>query len=201
MVFCGKPWIWCALQNFGDCVYLGGALGRIHADLPAARRDPAGARLCGLGFVNEGLDYNPVVFDFLFEQAWRPEPVELGQWLSEYARRVHGAADAHSQAAWAALKDTAFTGQHEVAVAYTLPPSLHPADDPPYNNEGLLRAWRELLDAAPAAGDSDAVPFRPRRGRPPGAGQLLGPVTAPSRRRVARESSRGVGDAAGGWPS
>ena len=35
--FCGKPWVWCALQNFGDCVYLGGALNRLQTDLPAAR--------------------------------------------------------------------------------------------------------------------------------------------------------------------
>ena len=65
------------LQNFGDCVFLGGGLAPIHADLPAARRDPLAGRLSGIGFVNEGLDYNPIVFDFLFEQAWRAEPVEL----------------------------------------------------------------------------------------------------------------------------
>jgi len=45
-----KPWVWCALQNFGDGVYLGGAWGRIHADLPATPRDPLGTRLCDLGF-------------------------------------------------------------------------------------------------------------------------------------------------------
>ena len=27
--FCGKPWAWCALQNFGDVVFLGGALERL----------------------------------------------------------------------------------------------------------------------------------------------------------------------------
>ena len=73
--FCGKPWAWCALQNFGDCVYLGGALNRIHNDLPVARRDPLGRNLSGIGFVNEGLDYNPMIFDYLFEQSWRSESV------------------------------------------------------------------------------------------------------------------------------
>ncbi len=157
--FCAKPWLWCALQNFGDCVYLGGALNRIHTDLPAARRDPLGARLTGIGFVNEGLDYNPVVFDFLFEQAWRPEPVELGAWLRDYSRRAHGTRNADSEAAWAILKDTVFTGQHQVAPAYTLVPSLQPAGALPYSNEQLTRAWRRLLDAAPAAGASDAYRF------------------------------------------
>jgi len=154
--FCGKPWVWCSLQNFGDCVYLGGALNRMQSALPAARRDPLGARLSGIGFVNEGLDYNPVVFDFLFEQAWRPEPVELGAWLSDYTRRAYGASNADSETAWAILKDTVFTGQHEVTPACTLAPSLQAAGDPPYSNQPLAQAWGHLLDGAPAAGASDA---------------------------------------------
>ena len=154
--FCGKPWVWCSLQNFGDCVYLGGALNRMQSALPAARRDPLGARLSGIGFVNEGLDYNPVVFDFLFEQAWRPEPVELGAWLSDYTRRAYGASNADSETAWAILKDTVFTGQHEVTPACTLAPSLQAAGDPPYSNQRLAQAWGHLLEGAPAAGASDA---------------------------------------------
>ncbi len=37
--FCGKPWVWCNIQNFGNTVFLGGPLNKIAADLPAARRD------------------------------------------------------------------------------------------------------------------------------------------------------------------
>ena len=156
--FCGKPWAWCAIQTFGDAVYLGGALTRMHAELPAARRDPMGARLAGLGFVNEGLDYNPIIFDFLFEQAWRSEPIDLDQWVRDYSRRAHG--NTNSAAAWALLKDTVFTRLCQVATAYTLPPSLHPAGDAPYSNEQLAHAWRLLLDAAnTAAASSDAYRF------------------------------------------
>ena len=157
--FCGKPWVWCALQNFGDCVYLGGALNRLEADLPAARRDPLGRQLSGIGFVNEGLDYNPVVFDYLFEQAWRAEPVNLEAWLRDYSRRTLGADNANAQAAWAILRETVFTGQHQVTSAYTLAPSLQPVADPPYSNERLRVAWHHLLDAAPAARGSDAYRF------------------------------------------
>ena len=157
--FCGKPWVWCALQNFGDCVYLGGALNRIHTDLPAARRNPLGSKLSGIGFVNEGLDYNPIVFDFLFEQAWRAEPVDLDTWVRDYARRVSGGDNADCEAAWAILKQTAFTGQHEVVPAYTTPPSFKPAGSLPYSNERLAHAWELLLKAAPAAGKSDAYRF------------------------------------------
>jgi alpha-N-acetylglucosaminidase len=157
--FCGKPWVWCALQNFGDCVYLGGALNRIHTDLPDARRNPLGSKLSGIGFVNEGLDYNPIVFDFLFEQAWRAEPVDLETWVRDYARRASGGDNADYEAAWAILKQTAFTGQHEVVPAYTRPPSFKPAGSLPYSNERLAHAWELLLKAAPAAGKSDAYRF------------------------------------------
>ncbi len=157
--FCGKPWTWCALQNFGDCVYLGGALNRIHKDLPAARRDPLGENLSGIGFVNEGLDYNPVMFDFLFEQAWRSEPVNLDDWIRAYARRTYGSAQPDSEAAWGILKDTAFTGQHQVTPAYTHVPSLGVGGEPPYNNQQLAQAWKLMLNAAESGAVSDAFQF------------------------------------------
>ncbi len=157
--FYGKPWVWCALQNFGDCVYLGGALSRIHQDLPAARKDPLGMGLSGIGFVNEGLDYNPVIFDFLFEQSWRSDAVDLDTWVRQYARRVHGVDDADSQAAWAILKETCFSGQYEFAPAYTLAPSLRGAADPPYSNAKLTQAWEHLLRAGLRARSTDAFGF------------------------------------------
>lgn len=157
--FCGKPWAWCALQNFGDCVYLGGALNRIHQDLASARRDPLSAQLSGIGFVNEGLDYNPIIFDFLFEQSWRPGPLKLDAWVQDYARRAHGSADPDSQAAWTILQGTVFTGQHQVAPAYTLAPSTASAGDPPYSNEKLTHVWKHLLNAAEKAKGSDAFQF------------------------------------------
>jgi alpha-N-acetylglucosaminidase len=157
--FCGKPWIWCALQNFGDCVYLGGALNRLHADLPAARRDPLGRNLAGVGFVNEGLDYNPIIFDYLFEQSWRSEPVNLDDWVRDYGQRVCGNAHPDSDAAWRILAETAFTGQHQVAPVYTQVPSLNPGGEPPYSNERLTQAWRYLLSAARSGPVSDACQF------------------------------------------
>ena len=157
--FCGKPWVWCALQNFGDCIFLGGALNRIHADLPAARRDPLGRNLSGLGFVNEGLDYNPVVFDFLFEQAWRPEEVQLEAWLRDYACRAYGARDANAEAAWAILEETVYAARAQVIGATTAVPSFKPKGTLSYDNERLAQAWKLLLDASDKAQQSDAYRF------------------------------------------
>jgi alpha-N-acetylglucosaminidase len=43
--FCGKPWVWCNIQSFGNRVWLGGALDRINHDLFAARKDPQSGRV------------------------------------------------------------------------------------------------------------------------------------------------------------
>ena len=101
--FCGKPWLWCNVQNFGRGVYLSGALKLDNQGLQATRRDPKSGRLAGLGFVNEGLCYNPVVYDLLLEMAWRDQPVDLNQWIADYALHRYGRPNPHAQRAWSLL--------------------------------------------------------------------------------------------------
>lgn len=157
--FCGKPWLWCNIQNFGNRVWLGGALDRIHHDLFAARNDPKAGRLCGLGFVNEGLDFNPVVYDFLFELAWRDQPVDLPAWLRDFARRSYGRANADADKAWEILHQTVYQAAFDNPVAYTAVPSLGGPPGTPYSNDRLAAAGRLLLNAADALGGSDAFRF------------------------------------------
>ena len=69
--FYGKPWIWCIIQNFGGTVSLHGALPRMAADLSSAMTSPQRGRLRGIGLIFEGLDYNPIVQDFVTDMTWR----------------------------------------------------------------------------------------------------------------------------------
>lgn len=156
--FCGKPWVWAPVENFGDRTYLGGALNQIHSDLPAVRRNPLAGKLSGIGFVNEGLDNNPIVYDCLFEQAWRTNSVELGQWVRDYARRDAAGPNPDVEAAWAILKDTVYA-HPGVFAAYTFAPTFGPAGYQPYSNQRLEQAWKYLLQAAPTAGKSDAYRY------------------------------------------
>ena len=156
--FCGKPWVWCNIQNFGNRVWLGGALDIINRDYHAARRDPGAGRLSGLGFVNEGLDFNPVVYDLLFELAWRSGPVALDVWLRDFARRSYGKASPDAEQAWQALHETAFQAAHDNPATCTLAPSLAAPPVTPYRNDRLADAWSHLLAAADAVSDAD--PFR-----------------------------------------
>lgn len=155
--FCGKPWLWCNIQNFGNTVFLGGPLNTIAADLPAARRDPAGGRLVGLGFVNEGLGYNPVVHDLMFELAWSEEPPDLNAWIRQYVLHRYGRAGDGSLRAWEQLLPTVYAGRGRYSPVTNRKPSLGEA--PSLNNVPVMGAWQALLEDAEELGGIDTYRY------------------------------------------
>jgi alpha-N-acetylglucosaminidase len=164
--FFGKPWLWCNIQNFGGNVTLTGALERNNSGLAAARRDPRGTKIAGVGMVNEGLCQNPPVYEFLFEQVWRNEPVNMSEWVNGYARRRYGRFNQHAEAAWQILLKTVYAdfrfyeervGGHKSLIA--LKPTLKPPKDAFYDNRELAEAWRRLLLAADDLRESDTYRF------------------------------------------
>lgn len=157
--FYGKPWLWCNVQNYGRNVYLGGALNRNNAGLMAAQQDPGRGKLVGLGFVNEGLGYNPVVYDLMFEMAWRNEAVDTGEWVKRYAEHRYGQSNVDAEQAWEALKDTVYSGPSRTRSILDHYPSLNPASGPPYHNARLADAWRDLLHASEPLGTTDTYRF------------------------------------------
>lgn len=158
--FCGKPWLWCNVQSFGRAVALGAALGRNNEGLHAARRDPKSGRLAGLGFVNEGLCYNPVAYDFLFEQAWRDGPVDRQAWIAGYARHRYGRAHAGAERAWRTLLETVLEVPARDRSALTAAPTLSRRSGRlPAGHERLGGAWDDLLGAAGELGAADTYRF------------------------------------------
>jgi len=157
--FYGKPWLWCNVQNFGCTVCLGGALERNNRHLQDARRDPKGGKLVGLGFVNEGLGYNPAVYDLMYENAWRDEPVDLDEWVQHYSHHRYGRSHADAERAWRILKDTVYTAPYRTRSIIDTLPTLQPARSAPYDNTQLERAWHALLEAADELGEADTYRF------------------------------------------
>ena len=102
--FYGKPWVWSFVHNFGNQTILGssGPLQRFN-DLAGARKDPLGRNLRGVGLMMEGYGHNPLIFDLMFELAWRDE-VDLRSWVRDYARFRYGKPSADAQAAWDILR-------------------------------------------------------------------------------------------------
>ena len=157
--FCGKPWLWCNVQNFGRTVHLGGALDRNNTHLAAARQHPNAAQLVGLGFVNEGLGYNPVAYDLMFEMAWRNGPVDLNKWIANYAHHRYGKSNPHAARAWRILKDTVYTAPHRTRSIIDHVPTLNPAGGAPYDNVQLAGAWQHLFQAADELGGAETYRF------------------------------------------
>jgi len=157
--FCGKPWLWCNIQNFGRSVHLSGALSKIGQDLPALRQQPRCGKLTGLGFVNEGLGYNPVVYDLMFEMAWREGPVDLKQWINDYAHHRYGRQSEGARLAWEILLDTVYNGVHYTRSVVDEAPQVQVAASVPYDNVRLAGAWQALLGVAEELGSVDTFRF------------------------------------------
>jgi len=157
--FYGKPWLWCNIQNFGCTVHLSGALNRIGHNLQTIRRQPESGKLSGLGFVNEGLGYNPVVYDLMFESAWRDQPVDLEQWLADYALNRYGKQNKNARRAWQILGATVYNGTYRTRSVVDRVPRLKEVADVPYDNAQLAEAWRALQAASDELGTVDAFGF------------------------------------------
>ena len=157
--FYGKPWLWCNIQNFGRNVHLGGALENINTGLMAARQNSEKGKLVGLGFVNEGLGYNPVVYDLMYEMAWRNEAVDLGEWVKDYAVTRYGQPNSDAERAWEVLKNTVYTAPHRTRSIIDHHPTPDPDEELPYSNTEFANAYRNLLNASAKLGTADTYGF------------------------------------------
>jgi alpha-N-acetylglucosaminidase len=151
--FGGKPWLWCALLNFG---------GRTDplADLrgvPAAIEDALSAPHppLGLGLTMEATRNNPVFFELVADQIWNAVP-DLGAWLDAFVAERYGPGEwtAPLQVAWRGLLDTIYSagsGQTfpgRFRSLLTTEPSITAAPDLWYDPAVLGRAWERLIEVA-----------------------------------------------------
>lgn len=60
--------------------------------------------MIGSGLTPEGILQNYVVYDFMVDMFWRPNPVNLTEWFTEYIGRRYGQIEPHSDNAWQILK-------------------------------------------------------------------------------------------------
>ena len=152
--FYGKPWVWSFVYNFGDRTMLAAPLERF-GDLAGVRRDPMGRNVRGVGMMMEGYGHDPLVFDLMYELAWR-DGAELKPWMREYALFRYGKASAEAQAAWETLR----------SAVYNHPPDKYgrtiitdfPAEDCEYARypaEALARTWHLLLRAENTLGATE----------------------------------------------
>jgi len=160
--FYGKPWVWNVLYNFGGKISVNGDLPAIARNLDSALRSPAHGRLSGIGMMMEGLGVNPVVPDFVMDQAWRDRVPAIDAWSRDYVARRYGAPSAAAWYAWQRLLATAFrssaqTGNFlaERPQFYTRGTAYRSEPVAPYDVAVLTEALDSLLSAEPVLGGND----------------------------------------------
>jgi len=101
-----KPFIWCQLLNFGGNHLI---TGRIETVMYEPYRLVAdGHSIAGIGAAPEGLYTNEVMFDLLFEHAWRSEPISTRLWMSKHLQGRYGNVDQNAERAWLIISETAY---------------------------------------------------------------------------------------------
>ena len=157
--FAGKPWLWCNVQNFGRNVHLTAALDANNRGLMEARTHAGRGRLEGVGMLNEGLCYNPLAYDFLFERAWVDGVVDLVDWGRDYAQRRYGMRQPDAEKAWDLLIPAVYTRFQPERCEHLRRPSEEVRAVAEPRDGRLEAAWHHLLAAAPDLSDSDAYRF------------------------------------------
>jgi alpha-N-acetylglucosaminidase len=104
----GTPFIWCCIDNFGERPGLFGNLQRFADEAYRARTGEFSPYMQGVGIMPEGIDNNPVAYDFTLELAWRPGHVDAARWIEGYVEYRYGRQDADLSGAWALLLQTAY---------------------------------------------------------------------------------------------
>jgi len=96
----GTPFIWCMITNYGERPGLFGKLQR-YADEPyRIRQGKFAPYLKGIGIMPEGIDNNPVAFDWMLEMGWHKEHMETAEWLNSYVLYRYGKENAAIRQAW-----------------------------------------------------------------------------------------------------
>lgn len=152
--FYGVPFIWCYLGNFGGNTDLVGNLDTVNERIENTFAE-AGPGFRGIGSTLEGLDCNPLMYEYLFEKAWTKGADDIHtsvpDWIASYAQRRGCADRTAAVAAWTELADSIYSGHSKTRTGSWMVqrPTLEPKSRrlPYYMNSALEDAVGLLLDA------------------------------------------------------
>ncbi len=169
--FGGFPWVFSTIIDYGWNTALHGRMDAVAGSLAKALSMGGVYKPAGLGATWEGIENNPVVFDFLWDLRWREKVPDLEEWVREYSVRRYGADLPCLKRAWTDLLHgpyKAWPGQRRPQESvFCARPSLNVKKASPfaasvnvrYDLRLLRRAVLSLLEAAPACRDRETYRF------------------------------------------
>ncbi|MFD6446611.1 alpha-N-acetylglucosaminidase TIM-barrel domain-containing protein [Promicromonospora sp. NPDC060204] len=156
----GRPWVWCALHNFGGRPALFGDLAGLVRDV---RDLPDGvAHLRGVGLAPEAIENNEVFYELATDLAWDDaphSPADLDAWLESFVLTRYGLA--RPRAASPPAESAPWSG--------TTPLSRLTGDAVQELSQVALRAWHTIYSTLYGPGRTRSIPT-PVIARPWGAG-------------------------------
>jgi alpha-N-acetylglucosaminidase len=103
--FSGKPWLWCALLNFGGRTDPVADLRAVPAAIDTALAAPNPPT--GLGLSMEATRNNPVFFELVTDQIWN-RVTDLDAWLDAFVAQRYDRSAATLRTAWRGLLNTVY---------------------------------------------------------------------------------------------
>jgi alpha-N-acetylglucosaminidase len=167
--FAGKPWLWCIINNWGGKQGMYGRLGEVGVEMPKLLESEEAGNLTGIGSVNEGGENNPIVYEQLYEMAWRQEPMDLEEWVEDYVWARYGVKNQDALDAWKILSETVYDcgdSRHGPQGNFlAMPPTLSEngggfvRGSIFYDSSKVREAFRLLLAAAEELGDRETYRY------------------------------------------
>ncbi|XP_017494391.1 PREDICTED: alpha-N-acetylglucosaminidase-like, partial [Rhagoletis zephyria] len=151
----GQPFIFCMLHNFGGTLGMYGSINRINAELYTDRKKYS--NLLGIGLTPEGIEQNPVAYEYMMDTTWHSSTPDMAKWFTNYSVRRYGLYDARLDKAWQLLRVSVYTdpigvhnhGQYAInkrpKISYHSPLWYQPA-----NLTDALKLMAGYLEANPA---------------------------------------------------
>lgn len=161
--FWGYDFVLGNLHNFGD-------RNTLHGSIKALADNPYSALECdncvGTGLFMEGIFQNPLYYDLAFQMLTEEKPVDLDDWLKDYAYRRYGSKEKCLVDAVKLLRESCYsencTGRETGSVLCARPATdlRHTAPNDfrelRYDNKTLFRAAEMLLDSENSVKDGFA---------------------------------------------
>lgn len=124
------PFIWSNVSNFGEKNGLYGRLQRFADEVHYAANSSYGNLLKGIGIIPEGINNNPVAYDFMSSLAWHSDSVDAKQWIKKYVLYRYGFTNEDLQSAWQLLLQTVYSspdvqGEGPAESIFCARPGLH----------------------------------------------------------------------------
>ena len=160
--------IWCALNNWGGAVHMGGDLSYVLNDTRAAMSTRSGNTIgpstVGVGLAPEGIDNSPAYFSLVLDAPWTTQPT-AESWLQEWGRgRCGKGGVVAAEKAYDLLFQSVYRPGKPYLFCCSKPkfcPTVHPGEvpDPPGYNVSLVRQALELMVEAVDSGDCTSEAF------------------------------------------